>query len=204
MIYKLAERGTAGVVLANGSMSSQQSGEGEIRAAMIEADLVACMIALPPQLFRTTQIPACLWFLAKDKGPQGIKNLADRRGQVLFIDARPMGILVNRTERILTDDEIAQIAGAYHAWRGTASARKAGLAYQDVPGFCCTAATEAIRAQSHVLTPGRYVGSAGVKEDDGEPIAEKIERLAKDLLVHFDESARIDQLVRTQLERISG
>ena len=136
IIYNLARRGTAGVVLANGSMSSQQSGEGEIRAAMVEADLVACMVALPAQLFRTTQIPACLWFLAKDKGPQGAKRLADRRGEVLFIDARNLGTMVDRTERIFTDEDIAKIAGTYHAWRGTPSARAAGLKYEDVPGFC--------------------------------------------------------------------
>src|SRR5690606_37395666 len=106
IVSKLAERGTAGVVMANGSMSSKQSGEGEIRAAMVEADLVACMVALPPQLFRTTQISACLWFFAKDKGPQGAKRLADRRGEVLFIDARGMGTMVDRTERILTDEDI--------------------------------------------------------------------------------------------------
>ena len=125
IVSKLAERGSAGVVLANASMSSQQSGEGQIRAAMVEADLVACMIALPPQLFRTTAIPACLWFLATDKTPQGAKRLTDRRGEVLFIDARDMGVLVNRTERELTPDEIGRIAGAYHAWRGTVSAREA-------------------------------------------------------------------------------
>jgi len=202
MIYKLAERGTAGVVLANGSMSSQQSGEGEIRAAMVEADLVACMIALPPQLFRTTQIPACLWFLAKDKSSQGAKNLADRRGQVLFIDARSTGILVNRTERVLTDDEIGRIAGTYHIWRGMASARAAGLTYEDVPGICYSATIEEIREHGHVLTPGRYVGAADVDDSDGEPIADKIERLTKGLLAHFDESARLEQIVRAQLERL--
>ncbi|HVA08568.1 MAG TPA: N-6 DNA methylase, partial [Acidimicrobiales bacterium] len=202
MIYKLAERGTAGVVLANGSMSSQQSGEGEIRAAMVEADLVACMVTLPPQLFRTTQIPACLWFLAKDKSAQGAKNLADRRGQVLFIDTRSMGILVNRTERVLTDEENGRVAGAYHAWRGTVSARAVGLTYEDVPGFCYSATTEEIREQSHVLTPGRYVGAAEMHNGDGEPIADKIERLTKELLAHFDESARMEQIVRTQLERL--
>ena len=202
MIYKLGERGTAGVVLANGSMSSQQSGEGEIRAAMVEADLVACMIALPPQLFRTTQIPACLWFLAKDKGPQAAKRLADRRGEVLFIDARSMGVLVNRTERVFTDEEIARIAGTYHAWRGTASARDSGLTYEDVPGFCYSATIEEIREQSHVLTPGRYVGAAEVDDGDGEPIADKIDRLTKELLAHFDESARLEKIVRTQLERL--
>ena len=202
MIYKLAERGTAGVVLANGSMASQQSGEGEIRAAVVEADLVACMVALPPQLFRTTQIPACLWFLSRDKGPQSARNLADRRGEVLFIDARSMGVPVNRTERVFTSEEIARMAGTYHAWRGTASARAAGLAYQDIPGFCCSATTEQIRENSHVLTPGRYVGAAETADDDDEPVASKIERLSKELLAHFDESARLEQLVRVQLERL--
>ncbi|HET9896749.1 MAG TPA: class I SAM-dependent DNA methyltransferase [Streptosporangiaceae bacterium] len=202
MIYKLGERGTAGVVLANGSMSSQQSGEGEIRAAMVEADLVACMIALPPQLFRTTQIPACLWFLAKDKSPQGAKNLADRRGQTLLIDARSLGVLTNRTERIFTDEEIARIACAYHAWRGTASAKAAGQEYEDIPGFCYSVSIEQLREQSHVLTPGRYVGTAETGGSDPEPIADKIQRLTKELLTHFDESSRLEQLVRTQLERL--
>jgi type I restriction enzyme M protein len=201
MIYKLAEGGTAGVVLANGSMSSQQSGEGEIRAAMIEAGLVACMIALPPQLFRTTTIPACLWFLAKDKGPQAAKRLADRRGEVLFIDARAMGVLVNRTERVFTEDEMARIAGTYHAWRGTPSARAAALTYENIPGFCFSATMEQVREQSHVLGPGRYVGALEV-EEDGEPAADKIARLTKELLAHFDEAARLEQIVRAQLERL--
>ena len=204
MIYKLGERGTAGVVLANGSMSSQQSGEGEIRAAMVEADLVACMIALPPQLFRTTQIPACLWFLAKDKGPQAAKKLADRRGEVLFIDARAMGVLTNRTERILTDEEVARVAATYHAWRGTPSASAVGLTYEDIPGFCYSATTEQIREHNHILTPGRYVGAAETDDDDSEPIAEKIERLTKELLAHFDESALLEALVREQLGRVDG
>ena len=159
------------------------------------------MIALPPQLFRTTQIPACLWFLAKDKGPQAGKRLADRRGEVLFIDARSMGVLVNRTERIFTDEETAKIAGTYHAWRGTPSARGTNLEYEDVPGFCHSATTEEIREHSHVLTPGRYVGAAEVDDQDGEPLADKIDRLTKELLAHFDESARLQQFVRTQMER---
>ena len=159
------------MVLANGSMSSKQSGEGEIRAALVEADLVACMIALPPQLFRTTQIPACLWFFAKDKSPQGAKHLNDRRGEILFIDARTMGTMLDRTERILTDDDIAKIAGTYHAWRGTASARDAGLKYEDIPGFCYSASLEEVRKHDHILTPGRYVGAAEIDDSDGEPIA---------------------------------
>src|SRR5262249_55747445 len=151
IISKLAERGTAGVVLANGSMSSRQSGEGAIRAAMVEADLIACMVALPPQLFRTTQIPACLWFLAKDKSSQGSRRLTDRSGQVLFIDARALGALVNRTERIFTDDDIKRIASTYHAWRGTPSARAAGFEYGDIPGFCSSTALADVRRHDHVL-----------------------------------------------------
>ena len=204
IISKLAERGSAGIVLANGSMSSRQSGEGEIRAAMVEADLVACMIALPPQLFRTTQIPACLWFLTKSKAPQPPGKLADRRGETLFIDARAMGTLINRTDRILTDEELARIADTYHAWRGTPSARSAGIDYADIPGFCYSASTAEIRKHDHVLTPGRYVGAADVDDGDDEPIADKIARLTKDLYAHFDESARLDQVVRTQLERLDA
>ena len=202
IVSKLGEKGSAGVVLANGSMSSKQSGEGQIRAAMVEADLVACMIALPPQLFRTTQIPACLWFFAKDKTPQGGKHLAERRGEVLFIDARSMGTMVDRTERILTEDDLHKISGTYHAWRGTESAREAKLTYEDVPGFCYSATLEEIRKQDHILTPGRYVGAAEVEDDDDEPIEEKIERLKKELFAHFEESARLEKLVRDQLERI--
>ncbi|MGH3402945.1 MAG: type I restriction-modification system subunit M [Streptosporangiaceae bacterium] len=204
MIYKLGDRGTAGVVLANGSMSSQQSGEGEIRAAMVEADLVACMIALPPQLFRTTQIPACLWFLAKDKSPQGAKRLSDRRGETLFIDARSLGVLVNRTERILTDNEIAQIADTYHSWRGTPSARAMSPTYEDLPGFCHSAETKEVRKHSHILTPGRYVPAAEVDDGDGEPTAEKIKRLTKELVANFEESNRLQKLVRDQLERLDA
>ncbi len=196
---KLAERGSAGVVLANGSMSAQQSGEGQIRAAMVEADLVACLVALPPQLFRTTAIPACLWFLAKDKTSQGARRLNDRRGEVLFIDARAMGVLVSRTERILEPEEIARIAGTYHAWRGTPGARRE---YDDVPGFCYSATLEEIRQHDHVLTPGRYIGSADTGAGDGEPTADKITRLTNELFAHFDESARLEQVVRAQLERL--
>jgi type I restriction enzyme M protein len=195
-------RGAAGVVLANGSMSSRQSGEGEIRAAMVEADLVVCMIALPPQLFRTTQIPACLWFLASDKSPQGSRRLDDRRGEVLFIDARGMGTMISRTERVLTEEELARIAGAYHAWRGTASAK--GEKYEDVAGFCYSATLEEIRAHDHVLTPGRYVGAAEVDITDDEPIADKIDRLTKELVAHFDESSRLEREVRTQLDRLDA
>jgi type I restriction enzyme M protein len=203
IISKLGERGSAGVVLANGSMSSQQSGEGEIRAAMVEADLVACMIALPPQLFRTTQISACLWFLAKDKSTQGAKQLADRRGEVLFIDARAMGTMIGRTERIFTDGEMTRMAGTYHAWRGTTSARATRLNYKDVAGFCCSATIEDIRKQDHVLSPGRYVGAAEAISD-GEPVADKIERITKELANSFIENDRLQKLVLRVLERVGG
>jgi len=204
VVSKLGSRGSAGVVLANGSMSSKQSGEGEIRAALAEADLVACMIALPPQLFRTTQIPACLWFFANDKTPQGAKHLTDRRGEVLFIDTRGMGTLADRTERILTAEDIAKIAGAYHAWRGTPSAREASLEYQDIPGFCYSAGLDEIRGHDHILTPGRYVGAVESGDENSEPIAEKIDRLTKELLACFDDSARLEQAVRSGLERLDA
>jgi type I restriction enzyme M protein len=182
-------------------MSSKQSGEGEIRAAMVEADLIACMISLPPQLFRTTQIPACLWFFAKDKGPQGAQRLTDRRGEVLFIDARTMGTMMDRTERILTVDEIAKIAGTYHAWRGTKSAIEK---YEDFPGLCYSATLDEIRTHDHVLTPGRYVGAVETDDADDEPIAEKLDRLTKELFSNFEESARLENIVREQLERLDG
>ena len=202
IVYKLSTRGSAGVVLANGSMSSKQSGEGEIRAALVEADLVACMIALPPQLFRTTAIPACLWFFANDKAPQGAKHLNDRRGEILFIDARTMGTLIDRTERNLTADDVAKIADTYHAWRGMPSARQARLEYEDIPGFCYSAELHEIRAHDHVLTPGRYVGVLKLDNDEEEPIAEKVERLTGHLLGQFAESARLEAIVRHQLELV--
>jgi type I restriction enzyme M protein len=204
IVHKLAANGSAGVVLANGSMSSRQSGEGEIRAALVAADLVACMIALPPQLFRTTQIPACLWFFSGDKGPQGPRRLSDRRGDILFIDARSTGTLTDRTERVLTGDDIARLAGTYHAWRGTASARAAGLKYADVPGFCRSASLDEVRGHGHILTPGRYVGCAAPGDGDDEPAAAKIDRLASELIAHFDESARLASVVRGLLERLDA
>ncbi|MFI2382195.1 N-6 DNA methylase [Micromonospora sediminicola] len=205
ILFKLGDRGSAGVVLANGSMSSKQSGEGEIRRAMVEADVVACMVTLPPNLFRTTAIPACLWFLTKDKTPQGAQALADRRGEILFIDARSLGTMVDRTERILTDDDIAKIADTYHAWRGTRSAKTKGQTYEDVPGFCYSAKLDEVAAHDHVLTPGRYVGAAAAEEDpDAEPLADRIERLTKELYAQFDESARLGAVVRERLGRLDG
>ena len=193
--HHLAPKGTAGVVLANGSMSSNQSGEGEIRKAMIEADVVDCMVALPGQLFYSTQIPACLWFLTREKSPG--KGRRDRRGQVLFIDARKMGELVDRTRRELTDAEIQKIADTYHAWRGEKNAGE----YADVAGFCKSATLEDIRKHDHVLTPGRYVGAAE-QEDDGEPFEEKMRRVSALWREQRAEGARLDALIEANLKEL--
>ncbi|MCX6499362.1 MAG: class I SAM-dependent DNA methyltransferase [Arthrobacter sp.] len=201
IISKLAPGGSAGVVMANGSMSSNSGGEGEIRAQLVEADLVSCMVALPTQLFRSTGIPVCTWFFAKDK-TAGKNGSADRTGQVLFIDARNLGHMVDRAERALSDEDIAKIANTYHAWRGTSSAVEAGLTYDDEAGFCYAASLAEVKAADYALTPGRYVGAADV-EDDGEPIAEKIARLSKELFAQFEESERLAQVVREQLRRVS-
>ena len=192
-IYHLAPTGTAGFVLANGSMSSNQSGEGEIRKAIIEADLVDCMVAMPGQLFYSTQIPVCLWFLARDRRNGRFR---DRRGQVLFIDARKMGTLVDRVHRELTDDDVARIANTYHAWRGD---RDCPQSYEDIPGFCKSASPDDIRKHGHVLTPGRYVGAEEV-EDDGEPFAEKMARLTARLREQQSESARLDATIAANLK----
>jgi type I restriction enzyme M protein len=192
IIHHLAPNGVAGFVLANGSMSSNQSGEGEIRKAIIEADLVDCMIVLPPQLFYGTQIPACLWFLARNKGNGKFK---DRRGKTLFIDARKMGYMVDRVHRELSDDDIARIAHTYHAWRGEKDSGK----YEDIPGFCKSATTEEIAAHDYILTPGRYVG-AEAQEDDGEPFEEKMKRLTSTLGEQFQESAKLEKAIATNLK----
>ena len=202
ILYKLAPGGRAGVVLANGSMSSNSNGEADIRAQIVEADLVSCMIALPTQLFRSTGIPVCLWFFAKDKAA-GRQGSIDRSGQVLFIDARGCGYMVDRAERALSNDDIVRIGDAYHAWRGSASAAAKGIAYENVPGFCRSATLAEIKAADYSLTPGRYVGTAEA-EDDGEPIDAKIARLKTELLAAFDESARLEKVVRQQLERLNA
>ena len=190
-IHHLAPTGIAGFVLANGSMSSNTSGEGEIRQAMVEADLVDCMIAMPGQLFYTTQIPVCLWFVTRSK-----KNgkFRDRRGQTLFIDARKLGSLIDRTHRELSEEEIARIGKTYHAWRGEKGAGK----YADVPGFCKSAATEEITGHGFVLTPGRYVGAEEI-EDDGEPFEQKMQRLTTTLFEQFAESARLEKAIKKNL-----
>lgn len=172
-------------------MSSNQSGQGEIRKTIVEADLVDCMVALPGQLFYSTQIPVCLWFLARNKQNGRFR---DRRKHTLFIDARKMGVLVDRVHRELTDEEIARIAGTYHAWRGDKDAGK----YEDVPGFCKSATTDEIATHGHVLTPGRYVG-AEAAEDDDEPFEEKMKRLTAQLEQQFAESARLETAIRENL-----
>lgn len=191
-IHHLSPTGTAGFVLANGSMSSNQSGEGEIRKNIIEADLVDCMVALPGQLFYSTQIPVCLWFLARDRRNGSFR---DRRGEILFIDARKMGSMVDRTHRELTDEDIQKIAGTYHAWRGDKTAGE----YTDTPGFCRSAPIDEARKHGHVLTPGRYVG-AETQEDDGEPFDEKMKRLNVQLRQQMEEGRKLDAAIEENLK----
>ena len=190
-IHHLSPRGIAGFVLANGSMSSNTSGEGEIRKNIVEADLVDCIIALPGQLFRSTQIPACLWFLSRGRQMGQHRN---RPGDTLFIDARKMGHLMNRTLRDLSEEEITRIAGTYHAWRD-------GDGYEDVPGFSKSTNLEEIKKHGHVLTPGRYVG-ATLQEDDGEPFLEKMTRLTAQWREQQEEALRLDAEIAANLERL--
>ncbi len=191
-IHHLSPTGVAGFVMANGSMSTNTTSEGEVRKNIIEADLVDCMIALPGQLFYTTQIPVCLWFLARNK-----KNgkFRDRHGQTLFIDARKLGSLVDRTHKDFSDEEIDKVAATYHAWRGEKEAGE----YRDVPGFCKSATTEEIREHGYVLTPGRYVGAAEV-EDDGVPFEEKMAELSATLYEQFAEADRLEAAIKRNLE----
>jgi type I restriction enzyme M protein len=193
-IHHLAPTGIAGFVLANGSMSSNQSGEGEIRKAIIEADLVDCMVALPGQLFYSTQIPVCLWFLARDKRNNHFK---DRRGKVLFIDARKLGRMIDRVHRELTKEDISKIAGTYHAWRGDKGSGK----YEDIVGFCKSAKVDEIRAHDHILTPGRYVG-AEEAEDDGEPFEQKVKRLTATLEEQFAESGKLEKVITKNIRNL--
>jgi type I restriction enzyme M protein len=191
-IHHLSPTGVAGFVMANGSMSTNTNSEGEIRRNIIEADLVDCMIALPGQLFYTTQIPVCLWFLARNK-----KNgkFRDRRGQTLFIDARKLGSLIDRTHKDFYDEEIDKVATTYHAWRGEKEAGE----YKDVPGFCKSATTDEIRENGYVLTPGRYVGAAEI-EDDGVPFEEKMAEFSATLYEQFSEEDRLEAAIKRNLE----
>jgi type I restriction enzyme M protein len=217
MLSKLSESGTAGFVLANGSMSSNTSGEGKIRQEIIDNDHVDCMIALPGQLFYTTQIPVCLWFLSKNKGevknPDGSIQRRDRKGETLFIDARQMGTMISRTNKELTDDDLAKIAGTYHAWRsgtetenpqnvGRPSGRQdnapANNTYQDIAGYCKSATLEEIKNNDYVLTPGRYVGAAEI-EDDGIPFEDKMRDLSQTLYQQMQDAQALDAAIKKNL-----
>lgn len=191
-ISHLAPTGTAGFVLANGSMSTNQSGEGEIRKNIVEADLVDCMVAMPGQLFYSTQIPVCLWFVSRDKRNHRFR---DRKGEILFIDARQMGSMVDRTHRELTAEDIVKIADTYHAWRQDPDS--AGE-YEDVAGFCKAASLEEVAEHGFVLTPGRYVGAADA-EEDSEPFDEKMKRLATELHEMQLEAAKLDSAITESL-----
>ena len=196
ILHHLAPRGTAGIVLSNGSMSSQQSGEGDIRKAMIEADKVDAMVALPGQLFYSTQIPACLWILANDKTANGHR---DRTNEVLFIDARDMGYMVDRVRRDFQDDEVSKIAQTYHRWRSKAPEE----AYTDVPGFCASASLETIRKHDYVLTPGRYVGAAD-EVDDGVPFEVKLSALKANLDKQFLRSTELAIDIKANIIKVEG
>lgn len=190
--YKLCPTGTGGIVLANGSMNSNTGGEGEIRKNMIEAGLIDCMVALPAQLFYNTMIPACLWFLARNRTNHKFR---DRSNEILFIDARKLGTMINRRNKEFTDEDIAKIAGTYHAWRGK------GGPYQDVAGFCKAATLDEVRANNYVLMPGRYVGTEEA-EDDGVPFEEKMNALTAQLAEQFSHGNELQQRIRENLKGI--
>jgi type I restriction enzyme M protein len=196
MIHHLTPNGVAGFVMANGTMSSQSSGEGDIRRAIVQADLVDCMIALPGQLFYGSMIPAALWFLSRDKANGSFR---DRRGQILFIDTRKMGRLVDRRHRNLSDEEIAKIAKTYHSWRGEKDAGE----YADIAGFSKSATLKEVEAHGFILTPGRYVG-AGEVQDDSEPFPDKFARLTKTLEEQFADSARLESTIRDNLRTLGS
>lgn len=209
MLSKLGANGTAGFVLANGSMSTNSSGEGEIRAQMIENDLVECMIALPGQLFFTTQIPVCLWFVTKNKAADVAKGYRDRQGETLFIDARNLGSMINRTIKELTAEDIATIADTYHAWRSTpqelAERIKRGdsklAQYADVAGLCKVATIAEIKDSDYVLTPGRYVGAADVA-DDGIAFETKMRELSQTLFQQMKQAKELDRAICQNLEAL--
>ena len=190
MLHHLAPTGSMALLLANGSMSSNTNNEGEIRKRLIEEDMVECMVALPGQLFTNTQIPACIWFLTKDKFSQKSKK-RDRRDQVLFIDARNLGYMRDRVLRDFTPDDIRKVTDTFHAWQQ-------GEGYEDIAGFCASVSFELIEKHDFVLTPGRYVGAAE-QEDDGEPFADKMVRLTQQLSAQFAESDRLEAEIKRNL-----
>lgn len=191
-IHKLSPTGVAGVVMANGSMNSNTSGEGDIRKNMIEAGIVDCMVALPAQLFYNTMIPVCLWFLARDRTNHKFR---DRSNEILFIDARKLGTMVTRRNKAFTDEDIAQISSTYHAWRGE------GSEYADIPGFCKAATLEEVRGNNYVLMPGRYVGTEEA-EDDGVPFEEKMAELTAQLADQFAKGLELQDRIRENLKGI--
>ena len=206
IVHHLAPAGVAGVVLANGSMSSTQNGEGAIRQALIEGvngapGVVDCMVALPGQLFYSTQIPACLWFLARDRSNGIARNakLRDRRNEILFIDARQLGHMVDRTRKEFSDADIEKIARTYHAWRGEGDAG----GYEDVPGFCKAASLEEVKALGYVLTPGRYVGAEAEDEDD-VPFAERFRALQEQLAAQFADAEELTATIRGRLAGVAS
>ena len=218
MLYHLAPNGSLGLLLANGSMSSNSSGEGDIRRALIEEDLVECMVALPGQLFTNTQIPACIWFLTKNKGERTSaagRKLRDRKGEVLFIDARNLGYMKDRVLRDFTQEDLNQVTKTFHNWQtvgwgeertptnSTASDANVGVpnvtpTYENILGFCASVNLEGIKKHDYVLTPGRYVGAAD-EEDDGEPFADKMARLTSTLKTQFEESDRLEVEIKKNL-----
>jgi type I restriction enzyme M protein len=191
-IHKLNPTGTAGIVLANGSMNSNTSGEGDIRRNMIEAGIVDCMVALPAQLFYNTMIPACLWFLARDRTNHKFR---DRFNEILFIDARKLGSMVTRRNKEFTNEDIAKIANTYHAWRGE------GDEYSDQAGFCKSATLDEVRGNNYVLMPGRYVGTEEA-EDDGVPFEEKMTKLTAQLSEQFAKGNELQERIRENLKGI--
>jgi type I restriction enzyme M protein len=197
MLAKLSEHGTAGFVLANGSMSSNSPREeGRIRQKLVENDLVDCMIALPGQLFFTTQIPVCLWFLSKNKQGDAQRGHRNRANQTLFIDARKIGSMISRTQKELSEEDIASIAKTYHDWRS-----ESGETYEDIAGYCKSASLEEIQKHDYVLTPGRYVGAAAIK-DDGIPFETKMTELSQTLYAQMEESNQLDSVIRKNLETL--
>ena len=192
-VHHLGPAGTAGFVLANGSMSTEQSGEGEIRKNIIEANLVDCMVALPGQLFYSVQIPACLWFLSRQRGRAKLRR---RHDEILFIDASRLGRMIDRTHRELTDEDIERIANTYHLWRSAD-----GDEYTDILGFCKSAKLDEVRKFNYVLTPGRFVG-AKPQADDGEPFEDKMKRLTKQLAKQVETGRRLDKLIQENMESL--
>lgn len=209
MLYHLAPNGSLGLLLANGSMSSNTNNEGAIRKALIDNDLVECMVALPGQLFTNTQIPACIWFLSKNKKERASaagRKLRDRKGEVLFIDVRDLGYMKDRVLRDFTQEDLNQITNTYHSWQTTVSTtdetEEGALAsYEDIPGFCKSAQLEELQKHDYVLTPGRYVGAAD-EEDDGEDFKVKMARLTAQLKTQFEESDRLETKIKKNLERL--